>query len=216
MAFLIHHRIFGRVHLVLTGTTDVNDDPSAPYAYFGIDDELSYDPFLDEFGPSSILALYQFSRKLDSIIQNNPHRSTALCVGQDAKAQTTAALLLGAYMVMLMDFTPNQALARLPPLDIICFGNIFFSKEANVPTSFGTILRYHKDRPTCNESVFTLCVRDCLEALRLAKRLGWADLAQGSSQNDEGYFIGFDVEDYAFLDNPLNADLHEVCSALSP
>ena len=51
----LHHRVFGRVHIVLNGPIPPEDDPSAPYAYFGIDHELTYDPFLDDFGPTNLL-----------------------------------------------------------------------------------------------------------------------------------------------------------------
>jgi hypothetical protein len=74
---------------------------------------------------------------------------------------------------------------------------------------------------------FRLKVEDCLEALQLAKNLRWFDLCPGlpstnqkvrlpstNEKEENGDFFeencGFDVKEYEFLDNPLNADLHEV------
>ena len=47
---------------------------------------------------------------------------------------------------------------------------------------------------------FSLYVEDCWRGLYKAKSLTWVDFSPGS----------FDPEDYASLDNPLNADLHEI------
>jgi hypothetical protein len=45
-----------------------------------------------------------------------------------------------------------------------------------------------------------LSVQDCLEALQRSKSLGWVSFADD----------GFDPEEYAHFDDPLNADLHEL------
>ena len=47
---------------------------------------------------------------------------------------------------------------------------------------------------------FFLNVEDCWRGLLKAKRLTWVDFSPG----------GFDAEEYATLDSPLNADMHEV------
>jgi protein-tyrosine phosphatase len=47
---------------------------------------------------------------------------------------------------------------------------------------------------------FDLSMRDCLEGLLKAKKLGWVHFGPG----------GFDLEEYMHYDSPLNADLHEV------
>jgi hypothetical protein len=64
-------------------------------------------------------------------------------------------------------------------------------------------------------SEFRLEVKDCLEALQLAKDLSWVSLAPSDLETEEnegccGRNGGFDAVEYEFLDNPLNADLHEV------
>ena len=119
-----HHRIFGRVHFVVHGSKLPIDDPSSPFGYFSVGSELVYHPFCNDFGPMNLLMLYKFCRKLDIIIQQNLHRSTALVVTARKEDQTNAALFLGAYMVMRMDFEPHDAAQRLSPLNAIPFRDI--------------------------------------------------------------------------------------------
>jgi cell division cycle 14 len=47
---------------------------------------------------------------------------------------------------------------------------------------------------------FNLYVEDCWKGLYRAKQLSWVDFSPG----------GFDLEEYASLESPLNADLHEI------
>jgi hypothetical protein len=206
---VIHHRVFGRVHVLLNSPKAPADDSSAPYAYFEIDSEIMYEPFFEDFGPTNLLMLYKFCRKLDDMIQCNPHRSTALCVAPDLKAQTAAALFLGTYMVMLMDFNPDDVEHRLAPLRTIPFRDILFRDNMILTSATGSI-RKRKGLNEC--SGFGLSVRDCLDALRRAKGLRWIDLAQAAQleRNECNGCCGFDADEYKLLDNPLNADLHEV------
>ncbi len=53
---------------------------------------------------------------------------------------------------------------------------------------------------SCGAQTFDLHVRDCLGGLYRAKQLGWVDFGPD----------GFDVTEYKQLDDPLNADLHEI------
>ena len=113
-------------------------------------------------------------------------------------------------MVMLMDFTPNEAQQRLMLLRTIPFRDVLFRTNWTPTSSTGS----NRKRKGRNEySGFGLGVRDCLEALNRAKGLRWVDLAQREQTNGNGA-NGFDADEYEFLDNPLNADLHEVCFLL--
>ena len=159
--------------------------------------------------------LHNFSQKLDELIQSNPHRSTALYVVPNVEAETNAALLLGAYMVMRLDISPEDAMKRLAVLNIAPFPNgplpakcqiisnrlldeIHRKVEANTKTSH------------CKQQL--LRVIDCLEVMLLAKNLRWIDLSsQLSNENQQDVPAHmFDAEEYEFLSNPLNADLNEV------
>jgi hypothetical protein len=121
---LTHLRIFGRVHVALHGSNLPVDDPAAPFAYFLAGSDLVYQPFCNDFGPMNLLMLHKFCRNLDDVIQHNPHRSTALSVSIGHESQTSAALLLGTYMVMRLDFASYEATKRLAPLNPIPFRDI--------------------------------------------------------------------------------------------
>jgi hypothetical protein len=129
MQHVTHHRVFGRVHLVLNDSKLPIEDPASPFEYFTIGSELVYHPFCDDFGPMNLLMLHKFCRKLDIIIQRNSHRSTALVVTTRLEDRTGAALFLGTYMVMRMDFEPEEAAQRLSPLNAIPFRDILPSGQ---------------------------------------------------------------------------------------
>jgi cell division cycle 14 len=61
-----------------------------------------------------------------------------------------------------------------------------------------TIIPYRDISP--GKQSFFLDVKDCWSGLCKAKALSWVDFGAG----------GFDIDEYLTLDNPLNADLHEI------
>jgi hypothetical protein len=213
---LAHHRIFGRVHVVLLAADIPSDHPDAQYAYFDLSGYKCHprQEIDHTMCPVSILMLHNFSQKLDELIQRNPHRSTALCVVPSVEAETIAALLLGTYMIMRFDLSPDDAMKRLELMNIAplpdellavsCLGEYSRTQDELCKKSAGPAV--------CNGQ--PLRVKDCLEAMRLAKNLRWIDLSNQHSDNDnqQGPVLGFDAEEYEFLSNPLNADLTEVSS----
>ena len=221
---LAHHRIFGRVHVVLYASEIPADDPDSPYAYFGESECSCQRLGIDRtMGPVSLLVLYNFSRKLDELIQSNPHRSTALCVIPNVEAETTAALLLGTYMVMRLDFSTEEAARRLDKLHVAPFPNSLQQTKCrrhSTPIPAGPIVESAAGSDHHSSKRELLRVKDCLEALQLAKKLRWIDLcAQDESKGDPNQpgapSYGFDATEYEFLTNPLNADLNEA-SILPP
>ena len=121
-----HHRIFGRVHLV--NIKNIPDDHvESPYAYFGICPNFNLTMTWNEWPmPCSLLTIYNFCKIVDEQVLNNPHRSTALCAGDSAESQTTAALLLGAYMIMRLDLRSELVMLRLRTAvgnNLITFGS---------------------------------------------------------------------------------------------
>jgi hypothetical protein len=212
---LAHHRIFGRVHVVLLAADIPSDHPDAQYAYFDLSEYKCHPRQEIDHAkcPVSILMLHNFSQKLDELIQRNPHRSTALCVVPSVEAETIAALLLGTYMIMRFELSPDDAMKRLELMNIAplpdellavsCLGEYSRTQDELCKKSAGPVV--------CNGQ--PLRVKDCLEAMRLAKNLRWIDLSnQQSDDNQQGPVLGFDAEEYEFLSNPLNADLTEVSS----
>ena len=75
-------------------------------------------------------------------------------------------------------------------------------EPASVAKRLSTFSRYaipYRDVSPGDQNFF-LDVQDCWEGLWRAKELRWADFGPS----------GFDLEEYRYYDNPLNADLHEV------
>jgi hypothetical protein len=176
----VHTRIFGRVHMVQSQTPPWSCTTDQ-YGYLQVTNDIS-----DAFGPANLLSLYQFCKMMDEHIANNAHRSTALWAGQTRETLSTAAFLLGSYMLMRLDAKVGDIMERL---------------DAVAGCTFG-----FKDAAHANHSsAFTaaspmLSVRDCLEALQRSKSLGWISFADD----------GFDAEEYAHFADPLNAGLHEL------
>jgi hypothetical protein len=186
----LHHRIFGRLHLIQISKVP-NACIEAPYGYFQIGQDAFQPNYRDPDGPPNLLILHSFCDLVDLQILQNAHRSTALCVDQSASSRTQAAFLLGGYMIMRHDLSPDEALHRLAPA---------LDSGAGV---FHDVLEYG--------SFSRLDLRDCLVALHRSRGLGWIKF---SASNDlTGSDIengGFDPAEYAYFDSPLNADLHEL------
>jgi hypothetical protein len=213
---LEHYRIFGRVHVVLLAADIPTDHPESNYAYFDISECKSHRQQEIEHTaqPLSILMLHNFAQKLDELIQCNPHRSTALRVAPNVEAETIAALLLGTYMVMRLDLSPDDAMKRLEVMNITSLSDDLLQGNCQVMSS-GT-----KDEISMKSAAYPkgscsqrqlLRVKDCLEAMKLAQNLRWINLSsQQRNDKEQGPFLGFDAEDYEFLSNPFNADITEV------
>ena len=156
---------------------------NGPYAYFQVGEDITNLNYRDPSGPANLLMLHKFCELVDFQILQNPHRSTALCIDEAPNCRMQATFLLGAYMIMRHDLHPNDALDRLSPI------------LDGVPAAF--------PYPDSNNTHECLPLADCLSALHRSRGLGWIRFADGGDD-------GFDPEEYAYFDSPLNADLHEV------
>jgi hypothetical protein len=181
----LHHRVFGRLH-VLSCPKLPDLFPQDPYAYFQVVDEIKRLNYRDPHGPANLLMMYKFCELVDLQTLENPHRCTALCIGEEPESRNQAALLLGAYMIMRHELSPDDAMERLAP--------VLSSSSASFP--------YPESAPSAE----SLPLRDCLRALQRSRDLGWIRFADGGDD-------GFDPEEYAYFDSPLNADLHELVPA---
>jgi hypothetical protein len=176
----IHHRIFGRVHVVRIAQVPP-DCPESPHAYFGAPEEkIETSHPQPDFCPFNLLTIHDFCKLVDQQVLQNSHRSTALCAGDSFSSQCKAAYLLGAYMIIRMQSSPDDAMDRLLP--VLEIG------ESPVPGEECRSIKGHLD------------IRHCLEGLWKAAELGWIDFSED----------GFDPHEYAHFDSPLNADLHEI------
>jgi hypothetical protein len=157
------------------------------YAYFELDPDWSGSNHRDPHGPANLLLIYKFCELVDMQILQNAHRSTAFCVSELPESRIQAAMLLGAYMIMRHDVHPDDAMNRLAPALVgvnSAFRDAYSDSNRN-----------------------RLQLRDCLGALHRSRNLGWIRFADSGDHGDDA---SFDPEEYAYFDNLLNADLHEL------
>jgi cell division cycle 14 len=107
-------------------------------------------------------------------------RPVALMTSLDSKVLTNTVFVLGAFMLLKFNKDLDTAIKCLEPV---------------LPKTVA-----YKNVSRSSAQTFELSVEDCLRGLLRAKRAGWVDFGPD----------GFDVDEYRHLDNPLNADLHEI------
>ena len=88
-------------------------------------------------------------------------------------------------MIMRHELFPEEAMERLAP--------VVDAESASLPYLETDVEGESLPGP----------LRDCLRALHRCRGRGWIRFADGGDD-------GFDPEEYAYFDNPLNADLHEL------
>lgn len=83
--------------------------------YFSIDDELVYENFYNDFGPLNICMLYRYCRLLNEKLRSSQHAKKKIVhyTTVDASKRLNAAYLMGAYSVIYLKRTPDEALKPL-------------------------------------------------------------------------------------------------------
>jgi cell division cycle 14 len=153
---------------------------NSEFNYLCIDNLCSQSSFRDYFGPSNLQKAYDFCQILETQLQISK-RPIALTASTDSKIMTNVIFLVGAYMTVVLNLHVQTVMDKVE--------------------SFGkTILPFSDVLSGSNKSSFSLFINDCFGALKKAKDLEWVGFGPG----------GFDAEEYKHLDNPLNADLHEI------
>ena len=157
-------------------------DGQAPSSveYFAIDDAVEYHGFCDDFGPMNLGMVYRFCQIVSTRLDRHAFSSVVLVSKADPKKITNSVFLLGSYMIMCRASSPDEVAQALAPLS-------------------AEVVSYRDVSP--GPQNFHLDVQDCLRGLWRGKSLGWVGFS------DDG---GFDLGEYEELDNPANADLHEV------
>ena len=116
----------------------------------------------------NLLALYEFCTTVDEQVLANSQRSTALCCGNTLESKVRAAFLLGVYMILRMNTSPDETVQRL---------------------SAGVGISRLTETGAGRSDQQGLTVQDCLLALWRSKRLGWVDFEKDGFDPDEfAYF----------------------------
>merc|ERR1711934_376331 len=84
---------------------------SNKYHFFTVEQELGYAPFFADFGPLSLGILYRFSKLLTEKLQHPDLEGKTLVfyTSHDAHKRANGAVLIGAYAVIYLGMTPEEA-----------------------------------------------------------------------------------------------------------
>ncbi|XP_022668908.1 dual specificity protein phosphatase CDC14A-like isoform X2 [Varroa destructor] len=153
---------------------------TASVHFFSVDEELVYENFYADFGPLNLAMLYRYCCKLHKKLKSceaNGKTVVHFCSNEERR-RANAAFLIGAYQILYLDRSAEQAfrpLQQSSPQPFLAF------RDASVgPTTY------------------QLTVLHCLKALEKAAQVGFIDFSLG----------GFDLEEYEHFERVENGDFN--------
>ena len=148
---------------------------------------LHYHSYCDDFGPMNLACVTRFIELLDQELSSQPSCRIVYLADEGRRALTNAVFLLGAYMILRLQMTPDCVQS--------CFGWLRPSAvEAFRDASFA-------------EPTFGLTLLDCWRGLDRGRQAGWVGLP---SKAGSWWWGQTDVAQYEHYDDAVNGDLHEV------
>ena len=126
--------------------------------FFSSELHEEYVPFFQDFGPVNIGVVYQFCKLIRSKI-SDPRLGSRVCTyyaESDGPRRTNASFLLGAYLVIIQGWSPEDATA------------VFESMGAGMLVGYRHALN--------SQSEFRLSVLDCLRGIKKAMESKWFDM----------------------------------------
>ena len=157
---------------------------------FSNDRRLRYYSYRDDFGPLNMSSTTHFIQLLDDMIAECASQSIhqlVYAVDSGRRPLTNAVMLLGCYMILKMDMTPDQVAARFAWIGDERLED--FRDATSLPADFG------------------LTLLDCWGGLHRGTQLRWV---ARPSHPGSPFWGGIDMEQYDHYDDPLEADLVEV------
>lgn len=135
---------------------------------FCIDDQLVYNPFFSDFGPLDIGQAYRFVTEVDKMLRDPNFKSSVIIhqTDTDSKKRANAAFLMGAFQVIIMGLTAEEA---VKPFE-------------NIRPQF----RNFRDAGYY-ECSYECSILDILQGLEYAIKLGWFNLKKFSIKDYEFY-----------------------------
>jgi len=157
-------------------------DADSRIFYFSSHIHESYMPFCADFGPINLSGVIQFCEFVDEKI-NDPRlkKRPLVYYCSTDKQQMTNMAFLMGCYLIICH--------GLKPEEITFFDRFTDDTSPFLPFRDATF----------SKSMFDLKLRDCMEGLQTARSLGWL-------KEEE-----FDGDEYDCLEDPANADLHQVC-----
>ena len=145
---------------------------------------MTYHAFCDDFGPMNFESIAIFISMLDKELDACPSSKIVYHVSRGRRALTNAIFLLGSYLI-LHNRTSDEV------------ARVFDWLEEKTIEPF-------RDA-TYSKTTFGLSLFDCWRGLEMGKQNQWVQLPTGS-----GLWGRIDFDEYVHLDDPLNADMHEI------
>ncbi|XP_026230486.1 cell division cycle 14Aa [Anabas testudineus] len=150
-------------------TLRVKPKTTATTHYFSTDDEFMYESFYADFGPLNLAMLYRYCCKLNKKLKSFTMSRKKLIhyTSYDQKKRANAAVLIGAYAVMYLKRSPEEAYRTL----------ISGNNTGYLPFRDAAV----------GECTFNLTVLDCLQGLRKAFQHAFMDFENFDVEEYEHY-----------------------------
>ncbi|XP_028282955.1 dual specificity protein phosphatase CDC14AB-like [Parambassis ranga] len=150
-------------------TLRVKPKNTANTHYFSTDDEFLYESFYADFGPLNLAMLYRYCCKLNKKLKSFTisRKKLVYYTSYDQKKRANAAVLIGAYAVIYLKRSPEDAYRTL----------ISGNNTGYMPFRDAAV----------GECSFNLTVLDCLQGIRKAFQHGFLDFDHFSAEEYEHY-----------------------------
>ncbi|EGR32754.1 hypothetical protein IMG5_071670 [Ichthyophthirius multifiliis] len=150
----------------ISGKEPPKNQPNA--FFFNIDTDLEYEPFFADFGPHSLGNTYRFVTELEHLLQDPDFSKNLIYhyTGLDSSKRTNAAYLMGAYQVIILGRSANQAWEPF--------------KKIQPPFTDYRDASYGQCTYKCS-------ILDCLRGLEYAIKLKWFDVRNFKLRDYEFY-----------------------------
>ncbi|XP_023253987.1 dual specificity protein phosphatase CDC14AB-like [Seriola lalandi dorsalis] len=150
-------------------TLRVKPKNTASTHYFSVDEEFLYESFYADFGPLNLAMLHRYCCKLNKKLKSFTMSRKKLVhyTSYDQKKRANAAVLIGAYAVIYLKRSPEEAYRTL----------ISGNNTGYLPFRDAAV----------GECSFNLTVLDCLQAVRKALQHGFLDFESFDVEEYEHY-----------------------------
>ncbi|XP_058480363.1 dual specificity protein phosphatase CDC14AB-like [Solea solea] len=150
-------------------TLRVKPKNTANTHYFSTDEEFNYESFYSDFGPLNLAMLYRYCCRLNKKLKSftTSRKTLVHFTSYDQKKRANAAVLIGAFAVIYLRRSPEEAYETL--LSGSQTGYLSFRDAA------------------VGECSFNLSVLDCLQAIRKAALYGFLDFESFNVDEYEHY-----------------------------
>uniref|UniRef100_A0A674DFU5 Protein-tyrosine-phosphatase n=1 Tax=Salmo trutta TaxID=8032 RepID=A0A674DFU5_SALTR len=167
-AFVLHclHSLTDRLYFA---TLRTKPKTTANTHYFSTDDEFLYENFYADFGPLNLGMLYRYCCKLNKKLKSFTHSRKRVIhyTSYDQRKRANAAVLIGAYSVIYLKRSPEEAYRTL----------ISGNNTAYLPFRDAAL----------GDCTYNLTILDCLQGIRKALQYGFFNFETFDVEEYEHY-----------------------------